>query len=153
MIVADSTTVVGLSLIRSAGLIGKLLGIVTISEATMREVKGTLAALDPDCPLPGEDVVKVAPIDVTGGALSTSESETIELGRQTEAVVLLSDDPVVRAEAQTYGMSSIGTIGVLYAAHARKLVPDVEEPLRKLREAGWAVSPSCEEVLRKRAKA
>jgi len=147
MIIADSTTLAALTLIGRADLMTQLLGKVTISDGAERELRATLAALDPECAMPGEDVVEMASVDVGAGALAASETETLAAAQQMEAKLLVSDDAVVRAEAQALRLSSVGTLGVLYAAKARGLIEDVAAELAKLRAAGYAASPQCEQSL------
>jgi len=152
MIVADVTTLVALSLMRKADLLTKLLGKVTATDSVMRELKAVLAALDPECPVPGADVVEVTSVDMSGGVLSVAESETLAAAQETKAKLVLSDDAVVRSEARAGHMGAMGTLGVLYAAKMRGLLADVDEPLARLRECGYAVSQRCEKALRERVK-
>jgi len=151
MIVADASTLTAMALIGRVELIVKLVGKVSASDYTVREVKETLAALDPSCAPPGEDVVQTAPIDVASPTLSTSEGETLALARQQGAKLVLSDDPVLRAEARKYKVNSLGTVGLLYAARARGLMGDVRQAVERLRQVGYALSPGCERKLLSRA--
>ena len=151
MIVADSTVLVALSLIGQAELMRRLFGKVMVSSATIEEMRNMLAALAPGCQGPSEDGLSVVAVDVPAPAMSISESETMEVCRREQAKLLVSDDAVVRREARKGGINCIGTLGVLYAASGRGLLTDLSDPLARLRAAGCAVSPVCEEMLLKRA--
>lgn len=147
MIAADSTTLVAISLIGHADLMKRLFGKIVITISVQEEVGRILKALDPQCDPPGPDAVSVVAMDVPGAAMSTSESETLALCRQAKAKLLLSDDPVMRREAAQTGIKSIGTLGILYAAHAKGKIDSLQAPLDRLREIGYAVSPTCEKLL------
>jgi len=151
MIVADSTAVTALTLAGCVEVVGRLFGKVIISTTAAREMNEVLAALDPDCrPPEAKDIDPVA-IDVPLTAMSMSESESIELCRQVKSRLLISDDPVVRAEAAKERIACIGTLGILYAARSRGIIQDIETPLERLRRLGWFISPECEQLLLSRA--
>jgi predicted nucleic acid-binding protein len=153
MIAADATTLVALSLAGHAHLINKLLGKVTITDSTEREIKAVLAALKPDCAPPGEDTVEVASVDFGTPALSRSESETIVLARQKGAKLILTDDLVVRDAVREEGIKVVGTAGLLYAACARGLIKDVSAVIAQMRSAGYSLSDECARTLLARTAA
>ena len=151
MIAADATTLVALSLAGQAHLVAKLLGKVTITDSTEREIKAVLAALKPDCAPPGGDTVELAFVDLGTPALSRSESETIVLARQKGAKLILTDDLVVRDAVREEGIKVVGTAGLLYAACARGLVKDLSAVIAQMRSAGYSMSDECERTLMARA--
>ena len=147
MIAADTTTLTALCLIGRVDLVRRLFGKIVISSTADEELRKILRALDPDCEPPSPDIVEVVAVDISAPAMSLSESETLELCRRVTASHLLTDDPVVRAEAKKQGTNCIGTLGVLHAARARGIIQDIEEALARLRQVGYAAAPECERVL------
>ena len=146
MVIADATTLGAMALIGRAHLIPRLVGKVKITDETAAEIKEFLQARDPSCALP-EDVAEVVAVDVSYATLSTSESETLELGRRIKAKLLLSDDVALRREARKERINTMGTVGLLYAARCRVLIPNVEEPLEALHKAGYTICLRCERAL------
>ena len=146
MIVADATTLAALALIGKADVLVKLVGKVKISDQTERELKEILGARGSGHPFPDE-VVEVVTVDVSYATLSLSESETLQLGRQIKAKVLITDDAVLRREARKDRMVPLGTLGILYAARRKALIPNLEEVFTRLREVGYGIAPACERML------
>lgn len=152
MIPADATTLVAMSLLGRTDIVRRLVGKVTVGDATAREIEAAVETLDPGCQPPGEEVLEVVYMDVTAPTLSLSESETLQLARENEARLALSDDPVIRQELRAHGTRSIGTPGLLYGAYVRGLIQDLEEPIRRLQQAGYRLSEECREGLREAAQ-
>jgi predicted nucleic acid-binding protein len=151
MIAADPTTVVAMSLMGRPDLIRRLVGKVTVGDTTAREIEAMVRAFDSGAEPPGEEVLEVIYLDLTAPAFSRSESEAVHLAREKDATFVLTDDAVVREECRSIGVRSIGTLGLLFAARAKGLLDDLEEPLRRLREIGYAIAPHCEKALLKAA--
>jgi predicted nucleic acid-binding protein len=152
MIVADATTVIALALSGQTATAKKLLGKLSVSEATHREIAESLSALSPEGEMPGEDLLEVVYVDVNSPTYSRSESESLQLARQEDARLLLSDDTVLRQEAHRSKISCIGILGLLYAGHARGLLEDIGAVLEELEAAGYKVSDGCRNALRERTR-
>lgn len=148
MITADATTLVAMSLLARNDIVRRLVGKVTVGDATAREIEATVQILDPECQPPGEEVVEVTYMDITAPMLSLSESETVQLAREHGVRLALSDDPVMRRELLAHGTRTIGTPGLLFAAYMHGMIQDPEESLRRLQQAGYRLSEPCRAALR-----
>ncbi len=147
MIVADTTTLVAMSLTQNLSAAKRLLGRITVGENTERQIRSVLEELAPDCEGPGDDIIEVVYIDISTPMLSRWETETVRLAREENAKLALTDDPVVRRELENVGVPAIGTVGLLYAGHRRGLIPDVRSDVDRLSHLGYGLSEECEEML------
>lgn len=74
--------------------------------------------------------------------LDPGEAYAIALAIQLKANELLIDERLGRREAQRYGLSVIGILGILVIAKQRNLIPQVQPVMDALIEqAGFRVSP------------
>jgi predicted nucleic acid-binding protein len=144
MIAADATTLIAMSLLGRTDLVRRLVGTVTVGEATAREIRTAVETLEPGCQPPGDDLMEVSYVDVTAPILSRSESETVLLARENGARYALTDDPIVRRELEAYNVRAIGTPGLLYAAHEHGMIQDLSDPVRRLHQVGYGLSEECE---------
>lgn len=84
--------------------------------------------------------------------ISAADREAITLARELGASVLLMDDRQARRRAAQLGVVSIGTVGLLEAAAARKLVP-LGLALERLRATTFFLSDEIiEDALRRDAE-
>jgi len=147
VIIADTTTMVAMSLMDALGLLKRLVGKVTVSPATRDQMERTLRELRPEGEPPGQEFVETAFVDVAAPMLSLEESETLALARAKGVKIVLSDDPVVREEAGKSGLSAIGAVGLLYAAKERGLIDEIRPYVERLRDAGYPMSRQCQDAL------
>jgi predicted nucleic acid-binding protein len=73
-------------------------------------------------------------IDVT--RLGRGESEAIVLATELTADYLILDDLAARRYALEQNLPVIGTIGLLVAAKAKRMIPSVKQAMDELRRAG-----------------
>ena len=147
MVGADATALVAMSLARQLGLVKRLVGKVTVGDITGREITATVRALDRNCELPDEELLEVRYLDIAAATLSLSESETVHLARQDDARLVLTDDVVVRQELSSFGVPTMGTIGILYAGHDRGMIEDLPKTLDRLSRFGYGLNRQCERIL------
>lgn len=77
--------------------------------------------------------------------LHIGEKEAIVLAKETDADLLLVDDRIARSAANSYGIRTVGTIGVIAKAKQAGIIPIASEVIDKLRCNGFFIS---EEIVR-----
>ena len=87
-----------------------------------------------------ENIKDAIAVEVLGERLDAGESESIVLGLELRADVLLIDEERGRRIAVARGLNVIGTLGMLVLARQRGLVPSVALLLDKLIAAGFRMS-------------
>lgn len=142
IVIADSSPLILLARIGQLSLLGDLYGKVFIPTAVHRET----VLQDPLRPgaveIAGADWLTVQSTDdllavrLLRQQIGPGESEAIVLALQFEAALLLIDDAKGRRIAEAYGISAVGTIGVLIQAKRRGLLSAVKPSLDGLREIG-----------------
>ena len=75
-------------------------------------------------------------------SLDAGEASAIALAFEFDDVVLILDDLKARKEAKRLGFRVTGTLGVLYAAKERGIVPLLKPHLDTLQAVGFRISPS-----------
>jgi predicted nucleic acid-binding protein len=84
------------------------------------------------------DWIEVRPIDLSIPALvltqrlGAGESETIALALELGGGRVLLDDLAARRAAEGYGLSVVGTVGLLYQARLNGLIPALQPALDEL---------------------
>lgn len=68
--------------------------------------------------------------------LGAGERETLALGLETNADLVIIDELQGRNVARDHNLSFTGTIGVLIEAHEREIIPSVQKELDRLIESG-----------------
>jgi predicted nucleic acid-binding protein len=84
--------------------------------------------------------VSTIPISVAAWDLGAGESEVIALGCQNREAQLVIDDLTGRKCGLAHGLNIIGTLGIVIAAHRRRLVDDPALVFAELRGAGMWIS-------------
>jgi predicted nucleic acid-binding protein len=79
--------------------------------------------------------------------LDKGESSAIALALELENVLLIIDDLKARKEAKRLGLSMTGTLGVLYAAKQKGLIPALKPYLDALQSVDFRVAPHILEEL------
>ncbi len=78
--------------------------------------------------------------EVEAWNLGAGETALLSLAYADKAVKVIMDDRAARRCANVFGISAIGTAGVVVLAKRRGLIPSVEQALRQLQAAGLWVS-------------
>lgn len=81
------------------------------------------------------------PESVLVPSLGRGERETLSLGLELHAELLILDDRPARRLAQAFGLRVTGTLGALLAAKRRGFVDRVQPSLDALRKHGFFMSP------------
>jgi predicted nucleic acid-binding protein len=141
MIIADTSPLQYLTLTENIDVLPRLYGQGIIPEAVLLELQ---VAATPRrvyawaAHLPDWVLVREAPNIVSGLDLDHGETEVISLAlwmreHDDAAEALLMDDGKARRSAETFGLPTIGTLGVLVRAAVRGWV-DLPDALRRLRD-------------------
>jgi predicted nucleic acid-binding protein len=157
VVIADAGPLIALSRIAALPLLNRLFGIVWITEAVRREVcdGGSFAGQEAIQAALAAGTLRCRDVEMTGwqtrfvgvdageaSAMALAESFVAE---QAAHVLLIIDDRLGRLEAQSRGLSIIGTAGIIGLAKASGLVPSATELLRAMRANGYFLG---EDVLR-----
>ena len=148
IIVSNATPLISLSLINQLGLLKALYGQVHIPPAVYEEVvtqgKGRPGAQE--VALADWIVVSEVPEVARGtvqprpAALHAGEIEAMELALGLQAKLVILDERLARKIANTQGLDTIGTVGILKHARDRGLLADLEGALDELRSSGIRIS-------------
>ena len=79
--------------------------------------------------------------------LGPGESEAIALALELGGARILLDDLAARRTAEGYGLEVVGTLGLLYQARHRDLIPTLKPALDALLRFNFRVSPSLYQML------
>jgi len=145
MIVADTSPLNYLVLIHQIHLLPDLYGRVLIPESVLEELSAieTPQLVRNWATNPAEwiEVLPPTPIDDESlTRLHAGERDAISLALTVHANAVLMDERRGRQEAENRGLKPIGTLGVLVAAHNRRLV-DLSATIDALRQTSFHASP------------
>jgi len=73
--------------------------------------------------------------------LDKGESSAIALAMELENVLLIIDDLKARKEAKRLGLQMTGTLGVLYTAKQKRLIPALKPYLEILQSVDFRIAP------------
>ena len=79
--------------------------------------------------------------------LGAGESEAIALALELGGAKILLDDLAARRTAEGYGLEVAGTLGLLYQARQRSLIPALKPALDALLHFNFRISPSLYRML------
>ena len=145
MVVADTSPLNYLVLIHQINLLPELYNRVLIPESVLEE----LSAIETPqlvrnwaTSLPEWiEVLPATPIDDESlTRLHAGERDAISLALTVHADAVLMDERRGREEAENRGLKPIGTLGVLVAAHNRRLI-DLSATIDALRQTSFHASP------------
>ena len=74
--------------------------------------------------------------------LDAGEASAIALAFELENAILILDDLKARKEAKRLGFRVTGTLGVLFAAKQRGVIPALKPHLETLQASGFRIAPS-----------
>ncbi|MDR0738017.1 MAG: DUF3368 domain-containing protein [Prevotellaceae bacterium] len=74
--------------------------------------------------------------------LDKGESSAIALAMEMENVLLIIDDLKARKEAKRLGLPMTGTLGILYAAKQKGLIPALNIHVERLQAVGFRIAPN-----------
>lgn len=144
IVVADSSTLIGLARIGKLSLLSELYGRVLIPKAVYDEVVGSGRHGSENAKMAEYLVVKEVKDEVAVELLLSSfgrgEAEVLTLAREVGADVVLVDEKKARKSARRAGFEVLGVLGMLITAKKRGLIPYVRPFIEKLCESGFRLS-------------
>ena len=126
-------------------LLPRLFPEILVPESVWTEVVSSGTHEDPAAMgLPGATWAKKTVVsnrpEVQAWNLGAGETALLSLAFADKTVKVIMDDRAARRCANVFGISAIGTAGVVVLAKRRGLIPSVEQALRQLQAAGLWVS-------------
>lgn len=152
LVVVDASPIIDLAAAEAFEILRGLFGSVVVVEAVRQEVvagTGRPGAAELDRAV-AEGWVLVRS-DPAGSSefpdLGPGEAATIALaiGQEGSCLVVM-DDAVARARAQTEGLTVVGVAGLLLAAKRSGLIDRLRDPFERLEQRGFRIAP---EVVRR----
>lgn len=136
ILIADSSALVALAIVDKLDTLEILFGSVYIPTAVFNEI----SKKDKPQSKKLTDYCKNRVIDVTeqvnfNVSLGLGESEAILLYKEKNADFLLCDDKKAKKFAQTFGINTIGSLGILLKAKEKKLIHTISPLLELLKES------------------
>ena len=158
LIVADAGPLIGLARIGLFSLLSELSESVLIPSQVLSELQvhadrpGSRALLSAiqDGKLVHMALEPTAELDELKLRLDPGEAEAILLAEQLSATLLL-DEKEGRIEAESRGLTVVGTGAVLVAAKKRGLIEQVGTALDQLLAVGYRISPAVRATIRELA--
>lgn len=138
-VVCNASPLIALEEIGQLEILKGLFGKVIVPPAVVQEIA-------PDLSLPRwirQRSLKqeIGPL-ILGASLGRGESETINLGIEVNAHLLILDDRPARRLAQALKLPIIGTLGVILAAKNQKLLPAIKPCLEALLQHDFRIAPA-----------
>ena len=152
-VLADSSTLIGLSKIGQLPLLSGLFKQVTIPSAVYNEV---VIKSRPDSKgikkaefLKVENVKDEVAVELLLGSFGRGEAEVLTLAREKRADIVLIDEKKARKAARRAGFTVVGILGVLIMAKEKNLIQSVKPFIEELCKQGFRLSKRViENVLR-----
>ena len=137
-VIADASPLIALDQIGQISLIEHLFGQILIPAAVAREVSPSLPTLP--AWIMTRDLTLPIASEILRASLGAGESETLALGLEVGAGLVIMDERPARKLALVLGLPVVGTAGILLAAKRAGLIPEVRPLLDTLIEKGFRVS-------------
>jgi predicted nucleic acid-binding protein len=146
MVVSNTGPLVALETIGLTRLLPELFGKISVSSAVRREIESGLEKpgadlfaqqtnwlqVMPDAPMPDQWIASV---------LDIGEATTIALALQQRSNLVVIDERKGRRVAeQIYGLSVLGTLGILARAKSAGLIKSLRPHLSQLQDSGYYLS-------------
>ena len=144
IVVADSSCLIGLARIDRLAVLKDLFAEILVPDAVYREV------VDRGAGRPGADAVRtalwirrqqvkdqLAVRTLRINRLGLGECEAMVLALECAAAFLILDDAKARRAALALDLPVVGTVAVLHKAAEKGLLPDLDDALERLRQAGF----------------
>jgi predicted nucleic acid-binding protein len=155
-VVADASTLIGLSRIEQLVLLRDLYGEIVIPQSVYDEVvtesKHGSERIKAAKYLKVEKVSDSKGVELLLGYLGKGEAEALTLSKEKKADLILIDEKKARKAARRAGFEVIGVLGLLLAAKNKGLIPTVRPFIEELSNQGFRLSKKVTERALKEAK-
>ena len=151
-VVVNTSPLIALNRIGCLHLLPSLFGHVIRPQSVADEIQAGRLQYGAADSLLEEDwleTVEDPPEMVLRRELGAGETAAIALAVKLRSDLILLDDLAARNVASELGLAVSGTLGVLVASAKRGLLTDVEKPLKDLCSAGFHISDSLMQVVRR----
>ena len=143
-VVADASTLIGLSRIEQLDLLRDLYGEVvipqTVYDEVVTEAKYGSEKIKSAKYLKVEKVKDSKMVKLFLGYLGRGEAEVLTLSKEKKAELVLIDEKKARKAARRAGFEVVGVLGLLLAAKKRALIPAVRSFIEELSNQGFRLS-------------
>ena len=142
-IVCDTGPIIALSIIHRLDLLNSLFSDIVVPDQVHEEIcRGGASATGVETYAQASWIERAAPSgpidDLLMSVLDAGEASVIQLARENLANQVLIDERKARKIARTvYGLTVIGTAGILVLAKGRGLLPGVGDALLQIRHGGY----------------
>lgn len=154
-VVADASTLIGLSRIERLNLLKDLYGTVLIPQSVYDEVviesKYGSKEIRTAKYLKVENVTDSKVVELLLGHLGRGEAEVLTLSKEKKADLILIDEKKARKAARRAGFAVVGVLGLLLAAKNMALIPAVRPFVEELTKQGFRLSKRVTEEALKEA--
>lgn len=146
MVVSNTGPLVALETIGLTRLLPELFGKVSVSSAVRREIESGLEKTGADLFLQQTNWLQVMPDapmpdQWIASTLDVGEATTIALALQQRSNLVIIDERKGRRVAeQIYGLSVLGTLGILARAKSAGLIKTLRPHLSQLQDGGYYLS-------------
>jgi predicted nucleic acid-binding protein len=137
VVIADTSCLIALNRIEALNLLNGLYHRVLITEDIRNEFGEALPSWIEVAPVVDKKYQCLLEVFLDKG-----ESSAIALAVTLENVLLILDDLKGRKEAKRLGLKITGTLGILFSAKQKKLIPAIKPYIEHLKIAGFRISPS-----------
>jgi len=143
-VIADASTLIGLSRIEQLDLLGDLYGEVIVPQSVYNEVvsesKYSSEKIKTAKYLKVEKVTDGKMVELFLGYLGRGEAEVLTLSKEKKADLILIDEKKARKAARRAGFEVVGVLGLLLAAKNTALIPAVRPFIAELSKQGFRLS-------------
>jgi len=150
-VVADASTLIGLSRIEKLNLLRDLYGEVVIPQSLYDEViaesKYSSEKIKSVKYLKVEKVSDNKMVELFLGYLGRGEAEVLTLSKEKKADLILIDEKKARRVARRAGFDIVGVLGLLLAAKNRALIPAVRPFIEELSKEAFGLSKKVRQSL------
>ena len=152
ILIADSSALVAIAIVDKLDVLDKLFGSVYIPKAVFDEIskqdKPESKKLTDYCMSHVIDIREQVNFNIS---LGLGESEAIVLYKEKNADFLLCDDKKAKKFAQTFGINTIGSLGILLKAKEKKLIDTINPLLVLLKKSNIFIDDKTFELVLKMA--
>ncbi len=137
LIITDTSCLIVLSRIGALGVLHGLYRTVVVTDVIAGEFGEPLPEW-----IEVRKVANGAYQKLLEASLDAGEASAIALAIETDDALLVVDDLKARREAARLGIRMTGTLGILFRARERGVVPEIAPLIAAMEEAGFRIAPA-----------